>query len=98
MSLWMNNRPLVSNQYQETISASKYRITSILFRIHRLFELDRCRRFARAIVEHAVDVLDLIDDPAGDGAQNIPRHVIALSRHEVGGGDSAQSHGVVLSR
>ena len=40
MSLLMNNRPIVSKQYQKAFQLSKYRITSILFRICTLFELD----------------------------------------------------------
>ena len=61
-----------------------------------LFELDRGRRFTGAVVEHAIDVLDLVDDAAGDGAQNTPGHVVALCSHEVGGGDGTQSHGIVV--
>ena len=62
MSLFMNNRLIVSKQYQKAFRISKYRIVSILFRFCRLLELDRCRRFAGAIVEHAVHMLDFIDD------------------------------------
>ena len=61
-----------------------------------LLELDGGRRLTGAIVEHTVDVLDLIDDAAGHGAQNIPRHIVALSRHKVGGGHSTQGHSVVI--
>ena len=73
MSLFVNNRLIVSKQYQRAFRLSKYRIASILFRVCRLLELDRCRRFTGAVVEHAIDVLDLVDDAAGDGAQNTPR-------------------------
>ena len=41
-------------------------------------------------------MLDFIDDAAGDSTQDIPGHVIALSGHEVGGGDGAQGHGVII--
>ena len=41
-------------------------------------------------------MLDLIDDAAGDSAQNIPRHIIALCSHEVGGGHSTQRHSVII--
>ena len=41
-------------------------------------------------------MLDLIDDAAGDSTQHVPGHIVALSGHEVGGGDSAQGHGVVV--
>ena len=40
MSLFMNNRPIVSKQYQGAFWLSKYRIISILFRVCRLLELD----------------------------------------------------------
>ena len=41
-------------------------------------------------------MLDLVDDPAGDGAQHLPGDVAALGGHEVGGGHGAQGHGVVV--
>ena len=41
-------------------------------------------------------MLDLIDDAAGDGAQNAPGHIVALGGHEVGGGDGTEGHGVVI--
>ena len=96
MSLFVNNRLIVSKQYQKALRLSKYRIVSILFRFCRLLELDRGGRLAGAIVEHAIDMLDLIHDAAGDSAQDIPGHVIAFGSHEVGGGDSTQSHSVVI--
>ena len=37
----MNNRPIVSKQYQSTFWFSKYRIVSILFRFCRLLELGK---------------------------------------------------------
>ena len=40
MSLLMNNRPIVSKQYQEAFQLSKYCIASTLFRVCRLLELD----------------------------------------------------------
>ena len=66
MSLFMNNRLIVSKQYQSTFWFSKYRIVSILFRVCRLLELNGCRRLTGAIVEHAIDVLDFVDDAAGN--------------------------------
>ena len=72
MSLFMNNRLIVSKQYQKAFRPSKYRITSTLFKVCRLLELDRGRRLTGAVVEHAVDVLDLIDDAAGDSTQHVP--------------------------
>lgn len=72
MSLFMNNRPIVSKQYRRAFQLLKYRIVSILFRVCRLLELDGGGRLTGAIIEHTVDVLDLIDDAAGHGTQNIP--------------------------
>lgn len=40
MSLFMNNRPIVSKQYHRAFWLSKYRIVSILFRFCGLLELD----------------------------------------------------------
>ena len=40
MSLFMNNRPIVSKQYQGAFWLSKYCIISTLFRVCRLLELD----------------------------------------------------------
>ena len=65
MSLFMNNRLIASKQYHRAFWVSKYCIASILFRVCRLLELDRGGRLTGAIVEHAVDVLDLIDDEIG---------------------------------
>ena len=96
MSLFMNNRLIVSKQYHRVFWLSKYCIASILFRVCRLLELDGCRRLTGAIIEHAVHMLDLIDDAAGDSAQNIPGHIIALCGHKVGGGHSTQRHSCLL--
>ena len=62
-----------------------------------LLEFDRGRRLTGAVVEHAVDVLDLIDDAAGDSTQHVPGHIVTLGGHEVSGGDCAQGHGIVIS-
>ena len=40
MSLFMNNRLIVSKQYHRVFQLLKYRIVSILFRVCRLLELD----------------------------------------------------------
>lgn len=40
MSLFMNNRLIVSKQYQKAFRLSKYCVSSILFRVCRLLELD----------------------------------------------------------
>lgn len=39
MSLFMNNRPIVSKQYHRAFQLSKYCIASMLFRVCRLLEL-----------------------------------------------------------
>ena len=46
MSLFMNNRLIVSKQYQKAFRLSKYRIVSILFRVCRLLELDSGKLFS----------------------------------------------------
>lgn len=46
MSLFMNNRLIVSKQYQSTFWFSKYRIASILFKVCRLLELDSGKLFS----------------------------------------------------
>lgn len=40
MSLFVNNRLIVSKQYHRAFWLSKYRIASILFRVCRLLELN----------------------------------------------------------
>ena len=40
MSLFVNNRLIVSKQYQKAFQFSKYCVASILFRVSRLLELD----------------------------------------------------------
>lgn len=60
------------------------------------FKFDRCRGFAGAVVEDAVDVLDFVDDAAGDGLEQAPRNLGGFGRHEIGGGHGAQGHGIVV--
>ena len=57
--------------------------------IRLLFEFDRCGRFAGAVVEHAVDAFDFVDDAARGLLQDFPRQLGALGGHEIGGGDGA---------
>lgn len=96
------NRATISRHIQQVLFAagdvkvmSFFRNSSFFNRRHALFsyiplfELDRGRRLTGAVVEHAVDVLDLIDDAAGDSTQHVPGHIVALGGHEVSGGDSA---------
>lgn len=46
MSLFMNNRLIVSKQYHRAFWLSKYCIASILFRFCRLLELDSGKLFS----------------------------------------------------
>ena len=66
MSLFMNNRLIVSKQYHRAFWLSKYYITSILFRVCRLLELNRSRGLRCQVIEHTVDSLDLGGDAGGD--------------------------------
>ena len=43
----------------------------------KLLELDRPRRLACAVVEHAIDALDLVDDAARDLLQDVPREALS---------------------
>lgn len=61
-----------------------------------LFEFDRCGRFAGAVVEHAVDAFDFVDDAACGLLQDFPRQLGALGGHEVARHDGAQGDGVVV--
>ena len=61
-----------------------------------LFEFNRCGRFAGAVVEHAVDAFDFVDDAARGLLQDFPRQLGALGGHEVARHDGAQGDGVVV--
>ncbi len=61
-----------------------------------LFEFNRCGRFAGAVVEHAVDAFDFVDDAARGLLQDFPRKLGALGGHEVARHDGAQGDGVVV--
>ena len=50
MSLFMNNRLIVSKQYHRAFWLSKYCIASILFRVCRLLELDTRKRILNKFV------------------------------------------------
>ena len=41
MSLFMNNRLIVSKQYQKAFQLSKYCVSSMLFKVCRLLELHK---------------------------------------------------------
>lgn len=62
----------------------------------QLLELNRPRRLASAVVEHAVDALDLVDDTARDLLQDIPRERRALGGHEVAREDGSERDGMVV--
>lgn len=48
-----------------------------------LLPLDRSRRFARDVVDDAVDVGYFIDDAGADGLQHFPRDASKVTRHAV---------------
>ena len=62
----------------------------------QLLELDRPRRLASAVVEHAVDALDLVDDAARDLLQDVPRERRTLGGHEVAREDGSERDGMVV--
>lgn len=62
----------------------------------QLLELDRPGRLARAVIEHAVDALDFVDDAARDLLQDSPRQGSAFGGHEVAREDGAERYGVVV--
>lgn len=62
----------------------------------QLLELDRPRRLAGAVVEHAVDALDLVDDAARDLLQDVPRERRTLGGHEVAREDGSERDGMVV--
>ena len=61
-----------------------------------LLELDRPWRLAGAVVEHAIDALDLVDDAARDLLQDVPRERRTLSGHEVAREDGSERYGMVV--
>ena len=70
----------------------------MLFRVYRSLELDRGRRLTGAIVEHAVDVLDLIDDAAVDSLAR-PRGMLwpsAVMKSVVTAQGRGVSHGALI--
>ena len=61
-----------------------------------LFPLNRSRRFAGDIVHHAVDVLHLGDDAAGDFFEHGIGDFRGFHSHGVLGGDGAQGHAIAV--
>ena len=60
------------------------------------FKLNRCWGFGGVVEHDAVDVFDLVDDAVGGGGDGLGGHIVALSRHKVGGGHGTQGDGVVV--
>src|SRR4029077_19626308 len=58
--------------------------------------LDRSRRLARHVVDHAVDTLHLVDDARCDMADEPHVERIEVRRHAVGRGDGAQADDEVV--
>ena len=48
-----------------------------------LLPLNRSRRFARDVVDDAVDVGYFVDDTGADGLQDFPRNASEVTRHAV---------------
>ena len=60
------------------------------------FPLDRSRRFARDVVDDAVDVRYFIDDASADGLQHFPRDASEVTRHAVDTRYGTDSNRVVV--
>src|SRR6218665_3516994 len=55
------------------------------------FPLDRSRRLTGHVIDHAIDALDLVDDPGRDVAQELHVVRIEVRRHAVGRRHCAQA-------
>src|SRR3546814_4086528 len=53
----------------------------------RSLPLDRRRRLAADVVDHARDAADLVDDAVGDAAEEVVRQVRPVRGHEIDGLD-----------
>ena len=62
--------------------------------IRKLFPLNRCRRFARDVIDDTVDARHFIDDAAGDDIKDMVGDMGPVTCHAVGAVDGAQSDGV----
>src|SRR6266508_409835 len=51
--------------------------------------LDRARRLARHVIDHAVDAFDLVDDAGRDVADELRVEGIEVGGHAIGRGDRA---------
>ena len=61
-----------------------------------LFKLYRRRGFARAVVQHAVDALDLVDDTVSNCAEQRPGKLRRFGSHEVGRRYGADDYCIVV--
>ncbi len=61
-----------------------------------LLPLDRSRRFARDVVDDAVDVGYFIYDTGADGLQHFPRKASEVTRHAVDTRNSTDTNRVVV--
>ena len=61
-----------------------------------LFPLNRCRRFARDVVDDAVDVRYFVDDASADGLQHFPWKASEVTRHAVNTRYGTDSNRVVV--
>ena len=59
-------------------------------------QLNRSGRFARQVVEYAVDAFHFVDDAAHRGLQDSERDVGALGGHEIAGDHGAQGYRVIV--
>ncbi len=94
---------LVSKQYHSENFATVKPLKPCIFNgfatvtyLLLLFELDRPWRLASAVIEHAIDALDLVDDAARDLLQDIPRERRALGGHEVARENGSERDGMVV--
>ena len=55
----------------------------MIYFIFTLLPLDRSRRFARDVVDDAVNVGYFVDDTGADGLQHFPRDAGEVTRHTV---------------
>ena len=76
--------------------ASLQRLAGCFLFLFLLFPLNRCRRFARDVIDDTVDARHFIDDAAGDDIKDMVGDMGPVTCHAVGAVDGAQSDGVVV--
>lgn len=74
--------------------ASLQRLAGCFLFLFLLFPLNRCRRFARDVIDDTVDARHFIDDAAGDDIKDMVGDMGPVTCHAVGAVDGAQSDGV----